>query len=555
MDYVRSEIETIVSIYRPLYPDARLRLMLYEGRSTVEVSVRIAHYEEFIEPHALVSGFLGCVEVAPEAPNPNLHERIVSISASIPRRPTPADAALTEADWAPRGRFLKALFYLSPMRYEQLRYLRERHDERLSATHSWRSLPRHRGSIIMAKKADPVAPVPHNMPSQNHAARPAILIGFHWLEVGGAEALAFDCVRWAQEAGLRVFVVAAVPSLHRLSGRLPEGVTFLRIDRYLKHSDWPLFLEQLIRRENIRLIHIHHCVPLYAALAHLSVVAPWVKIIDSTHIIEYSDGGYPRVSGVWSDFIDVHHVISRQLYQNFVHRFTSPLGKVRLGRMIAKTLGDESVRLLGDPNLSSHATELTISFVGRLYYQKRPILVVLMMHKLNQWARRRGIDLTIHMVGEGPFSGACDGLVRRFRLQDVVRRYPANADVPAILAKTDLLLLPSSNEGLALVCYEAIENGALPLSTNVGGQSEITPPDLLMPREPSKALTKLIAIVERLWSDPDFLKRQHEALQKKYRELSSDPTAEDVLLPLYRAAADRTHHDGESHQGKIRREG
>ena len=46
-----------------------------------------------------------------------------------------------------------------------------------------------------------------------------------------------------------------------------------------------------------------------------------------------------------------------------------------------------------------------------------------------------------------------------------------------------------------------------------------------------------VAIVNRLWRDGTFLAEQGAAMQACYRRLAADPTAEEVLMPIYRAAA------------------
>ncbi|WP_347312618.1 glycosyltransferase [Defluviimonas sp. SAOS-178_SWC] len=536
-DYVRSEIAEVFKIYSVLFPGKRIRLLLREGKDpAIGTAVRMSANMHF-DPADHADGFLGCVERQPDASSAGAYPETVAVRVTIPRRPTHGEATQTEPDWSPRGRVLRMIYALSPKRYEQLRYFTERVQERRSRRHLWSPLQRQIGSqTVRALERDGVLGADSNAVTPSEAA-PAILVGVHWLEVGGAEALAFDTIHWALAAGLRVFVVASTPAQHRLRDRLPDEVTFLRLDRYLPHGDWPAFLERFLPQENVRLIHIHHCTPLYGALAHIRVVAPWVKVIDSTHIIEYADGGYARVSGVWTNFIDVHHAISRQLQQMYVGRFNVPVGKVRLGRMLRRQGDGTEVAAPPPARMQAGRDSLAVTFVGRLYYQKRPVLAVLMMKALAGWARKRNVKLAVNMVGDGPFAAACDRLVRRYKLHDIVRRFPANADVPALLGQSDLLLLPSSNEGLALVCYEAVEHGAIPVSSDVGGQAEIVPPDLLLPREPAKALRRLIEIVDRLWSDQDFLARQVETLHRAYSALASDPASEDVLMPIYRAAA------------------
>lgn len=516
--YAEGEVGKILAIYTVLYPDKRVRLFLYEGDNPIWGAPTIVPGEPGLGPEHCGPGFLGIVEGGAAG------GETVTVFISVPRRPTPLELSGAEAPWTPRTRALAALFRLSPLLYEDLRYRHELRRHKRSAALSWSALPNNAGGARFMLPEPELAGV-----------RPAILIGFHWLEVGGAEKLAFDSVRWAQEAGLRVFVVASTPALQRLADRLPQhpDVTFLRIDRYLAHGEWPRYVLNLIRQENIRLIHIHHCVPLYSALPTVRMKAPWVKVLDSTHIIEYADGGFPRISGVWSNFIDLHHAISRELVTMYRDRFH--VGKkVQLGRMLDRAEGAPELAPL---TMTTRKPRLEISFVGRLYYQKRPGLVVLIMKALADWAGRNGVTLQFNFVGEGPFARASAALIRRLGLEAMTKMHPASTDVPALLARSDILLLPSSNEGLALVCYEAVEKGAIPLSTDVGSQSEIVPPDLLLSRAPRAALKRTVEIVDRLWKDPDFLAARGAELAARYTALAADPTAREVLMPHYQAAA------------------
>lgn len=507
----RAEAQAILDIYALRYPRHRLRLALRAGTDPTWGEPEVVEGMADLSPERLGPGFLGIVEggsTAPDAP-------LLTVFAAIPRNPTPQEDAEAEAPWHPNGIVAKTAFRLSPLLYERLRYGLERRAEGGSARHRWTPLPRAGGEPLFA-------PAP---PPQDRA--PAILIAMHWLEVGGAEKLGFDCIEWARDMGLRVFVVASHRSLHRHAVKLPPGVTFIRLDRYLHHEDWPVFLENLIRAEGIGLIHIHHCGPAYGALSHLKAVMPWLRVIDSTHIVEYADGGYARIAGVWTNFVDCHHVISNQLAHLFRQRFhTGP--KIRLGRMIDRPAGD-----LPPPNMRAGKTALEITFVGRLYYQKRPLTVVLMMRAIADWAKGAGVAVRFNFVGGGPFAGAADALMRRCGIRDLVTRHPAGSDVRAILRRSDVMLLPSSNEGLALVCYEAIEAGAIPITTHVGAQIEIVPDALLVPRDPRAAIAGAVAIVKRLHADQAFVDEQGALLRARHAALSADPTAEEVVREFY----------------------
>ena len=518
--YLEQEVAEAVAIYSRLYPTQELDFLFYESRDPVWSAPSVIEGHVTYHPGLVTPEFLGRLRrpgAHPGAPR-------VTITLGIPRPPLPSELRQTDAPWRPQAR-LGALYALSPLTYETVRYLAEMRRRRIGERiHARTSLPRGEGSALFARGDEPT-PGP----------RPAILVGMHWLEVGGAEKLAFDTIRWAHEAGLRVFVAASVPALQRLADRLPdsEDVTFLRLDRYLPHHLWPRYLEELARAENIRLVHIHHCRPLYDALPHLRVTCPWVQVIDSTHIVEYADGGYPRTSGVWSNFIDLHHVISGELVAYYRDNF-HVLGKVRLGRMLER---DELAAPPPVFRMQPGQSRLHVAFIGRLYYQKRPVVVVEALRALAAWADRTGVKLSASMVGEGPFSDAVRALLRRYGLADKVTQMPADSDVPALLGRSDILLVPSNNEGLALVCYEAVSQGAIPISTDVGSQDEIIPPDLLVPLAPRAAVRGIVAAVDRLWRDKDFMERQRAGLLARWQKIAADPTAREVLMPIYRQAA------------------
>jgi glycosyltransferase involved in cell wall biosynthesis len=103
-----------------------------------------------------------------------------------------------------------------------------------------------------------------------------------------------------------------------------------------------------------------------------------------------------------------------------------------------------------------------------------------------------------------------------------------------LLERSDILLLPSNNEGLALVCYEAVAHGCIPISTRVGSQDEVLPDGLLVPLAPRAAVSGTVAAVDAMWRDAGTLARHKDALQAAWTRLTADPTAEEVLMPVYR---------------------
>lgn len=508
------------AIYELLFPTQQLFFVLSQGNNPIWAAPEVIEGPHNPRPQDLGADYLGTLT------RPGAYDGApqVTIRLAIPRLPLPGEIKQIDAPWRPM-RGLGALFRASPLWYEQVRYgaemARKRQaDRRRDQT----AVPLGDGSALLP---EPVAP--------DSDKRPAILIGMHWLEMGGAEKLGFDTMRWALAAGLRVFVVASVPAVQRLADKLPDhpDLTFIRLDRYLPHHLWPRYVQRLAMAENIRAVHIHHCTPLYEGLTMLRMHLPWVQTIDSTHIVEYANGGYPRISGVWSNYLDMQHVISGELVRYFRDRFHAPAGKVVLGRMLDRKNNDALPPL----RLQAGQKTLHACFIGRLFYQKRPIVVVEALRALNVWAGRNGVTLTATIVGEGPYDGTLTRLLRKNGLSSKVDMLPGNTDIPALLERSDILLLPSNNEGLALVCYEAVAHGCIPISTRVGSQDEVLPDGLLVPLAPRAAVAGTVAAVDAMWRDAGTLARHKDALQAAWTRLTADPTAEEVLMPVYRRLA------------------
>ncbi len=520
--YLENQIEGLRAIYERIFPYQHLRYIIDLGESPLWSSPEITEGPYLPKPRDLNPQFLGIIE------RPGLREDSpeVTIRLSIPRQPLPSEQKQTEDPWSPKA-VMGRLFAASPLAYEYVRFKAEMYRKRQGKHH-------HGVSTLPCGEGTDLLPRPQKPSTEK---RPGALIGMYWLETGGAEKLGFDTIQWALESGLRVFVAASVPSIQRLADKLPDhpDVNFIRLDRWLPHHLWPRFVEKLVLQENITLVHNHHCIPLYETLPLLRLRLPWVKTVDSTHIVEHADGGFPRISGVWSDYLDTQHVISGELVSYMKGKFNAPQSKVVLGRML-----DRAKNGAARPELRMQAGQKTLHvvFIGRMYYQKRPVVAVETLHALDAWAKNNDVEFTATMVGEGPFEGAVTRLLRRYGLSGKVAQFPSSTDVPALLERSDILILPSNNEGLALVCYEAVAHGCIPISTRVGSQDELLPDDLLTPLSPHTTVRETVSAVDRMWHSNDFLQRQKDELAKRWCKLSSDPTAEEVLKPIYRAAAE-----------------
>lgn len=531
--YFLQQAEAIRKIYAPVYPDHQMHVVLKALEQPQGTPEGTQVHPGVPEASMIDASYLGTVQFGASVPPPVMRagsdvaeERDVTIVAPVPRQPRARDRDTdkTAPDFQHHP-VLGRLMWRAPVLFEQGKHAYEMRQKA-------KCMRNHAFDPVLRATTQPLGRLMAE--DRDTSKAPAILIGFHWLEMGGAEKLAFDCVRWARAAGLRVLVVAQRSDIHRHASRLPQDadVEFIRADAYVHPDQWFEFLEPLIRAENIRAIHIHHNVKLYDNLLRLKATFPDLVTIDSTHIVEYADGGFPRTSGVWTRYIDYHHVISRDLVSFYLDRF-SVSQRVMLGRMLDPVAPDED---LPDPvfRLQAGQKSCRIAFVGRMVHQKRAPLAVEITRKLAVWAKAQGVALHVDMVGTGAYLDVVRHMIRKANLSALITLHPADSDISALLEQADILILPSSNEGLALVCYEAIRHGALPISTDVGGQAELIAPDLLVPAAPLACVKAMTDRIQRLLTDAQFLDSCTAGTIARYRELRADPTAETVLTELYR---------------------
>lgn len=110
-----------------------------------------------------------------------------------------------------------------------------------------------------------------------------------------------------------------------------------------------------------------------------------------------------------------------------------------------------------------------VAWIGRLAPIKRPALFV----QAAAAVRRCSSSSQFVIVGDGELQSATQSVVNSSGLEKVVRFISSRADMPAVYAALDLLVLTSQNEGTPLVLLEAMASGKPFVATDVGGITDL----------------------------------------------------------------------------------
>lgn len=352
-------------------------------------------------------------------------------------------------------------------------------------------------------------------------AQKAIIIGLHWFELGGAELWAFETVRLVREAGFLPIVLTNRDSHQPWVTRAElDGALLIPFSEPTVVSQTagvePL-LRGLLRTFDVRGVVIHHNQWLYDRVAWIAASRPDIPIIDSTHIVEYTGGGYPLSSAIASKSITTHHVISPSLARWMIEVQNIPAERVVMAPLGGLTVKPKDAvfrpRAEGEP--------FTVAFIGRMARQKAPEVFLSMARRL----KRQGHTLRFILHGDGELSSWVDDIIEAEGLTaDIVRRTSATP-VAATLDEAHVLVVSSHNEGLTLTTLEAVAHGVPVISTNVGAQGDIIPESALVPRYARLAARRLADAVAPLVDDEQAREELWRKERKAEKKLLSQQSA------------------------------
>ena len=169
--------------------------------------------------------------------------------------------------------------------------------------------------------------------------------------------------------------------------------------------------------------------------------------------------------------------------------------------------------------------EIVIGFVGRLFPQKGPEIIIRAMANLVE--RFQGPKITLVMVGDGDLRQELQGMARRLEIDPKVRwmgEVPGDLQMPAF----DILALPSLYEGMPYVLIEALFAGLPIVAAKVGGANLLVEPEVngyLVPRGDPQSLARALG---ELIIDPAKRSKFGKASLKKSKFFTLDNMASRI---------------------------
>jgi glycosyltransferase involved in cell wall biosynthesis len=254
-----------------------------------------------------------------------------------------------------------------------------------------------------------------------------------------------------------------------------------------------LRLCRLFRQWKIDLVHTHNRAPLiYAGMA--ARLARVRGLVHTRHGQNFGESGRQtalfRLLSLAADRVvcvsrDAAHLSTRQ--------------GLRPDRLVQVWNGIDLARFsFTGPNMGGPAV-----MVGRMSPEKDPATLL----RATALVVRQMPSFQLVLAGDGPCQPSLISLIEELDLSMHVRLLGEVRDIPTLLARASLLVLPSISEGISLTILEAMARGLPVVATKVGGNPEVVINGetgwLVPPRCPGE----LAAAILRVYCDPESGRR------------------------------------------------
>jgi glycosyltransferase involved in cell wall biosynthesis len=161
-------------------------------------------------------------------------------------------------------------------------------------------------------------------------------------------------------------------------------------------------------------------------------------------------------------------------------------------------------------------------------------------------AAERVRDFRVEVAGGGPCLGELERLATELRVSDRIAFLGEIRDVPAVLARARMFVLPSRSEGIPLTVLEAMACGLPVIATQVGGLAEVVVDGLTGRLVPPVDPVALAGAMVDVWNDRDLRDRMSHAGRRRAEACFDVRGMVAQYESLYR---ERTAGDGERQVG------
>lgn len=293
--------------------------------------------------------------------------------------------------------------------------------------------------------------------------------------MGGANQFDLNIVSRLDKEKFEVSVVTTNPDEANWRQRFEEHVTdVFDLTTFLDVADWSAFIHYLIKTRDISVVMVDNSYLGYYLIPWLKKEFPHLMIVDYVHseVENWRGGGYARTSSVVNNIVDKTFVCNENLRQTLIKKYNKSPDKV-------ETLYIGVDKDYYNPNritdglikrkLNIDENRPVVLFPCRLSEEKRPFLML----EIAKATKKVIPDICFFVVGDGQYYHDIQERIKKENLNDTVFLLGRQQDMRPFYKDSNITLICSRVEGLALTAYESMSMATPVVSSDVGGQKEL----------------------------------------------------------------------------------
>jgi glycosyltransferase involved in cell wall biosynthesis len=302
-----------------------------------------------------------------------------------------------------------------------------------------------------------------------------ILMLIPYMEMGGADLFNLDLVSRLDKGKFEIGVITTVSVQSTWRQRFSEHVSDLfELPTFLNVDDWSAFIHYFIKSRSIDLVIISNSYYGYYISPWIRKEFPKVAIIDYVHMEEWywRAGGYARTSAAVGDIIEKTYVCNEHLRETMIENFSKmpeAVETIYIGVDEEYYASESIVKGNVRKKFKINEDRPVILFPCRIHPQKRPYLML----EIAKNVCNRIENICFLVVGDGQQLNEIKRKVIQENLGDTVFFAGRQDDLRPFYVDSDITLICSIKEGLALTSYESLAMGVPVISSDVGGQHEL----------------------------------------------------------------------------------
>ena len=302
-----------------------------------------------------------------------------------------------------------------------------------------------------------------------------VMLLIPWMVMGGADAFNLDVVRKLDPEKYEVSILTTVHGEQTWRQRFEEyAADIFELPAFLNVENYPEFISYFIKSREIDIVFLTNSYYGYYIVPWLRAQFPNTAIVDYVHMEEWywRSGGFARTSGALEGITEKTFVCNHQTRNILIHKFhRSPETVETLYIGVNKDQYDESkyIRGTGRKKYKIAESRPIVLFPCRIHPQKRPFLML----EIAKEVRKEIPEIAFLVVGDGPQLEELKNKTKELNLSKTVYFAGRQNEMQPFYRDSDITLICSLKEGLALTAYESCSMGTPVITSDVGGQSEL----------------------------------------------------------------------------------